>query len=569
MKEKKKWIWLLLLTLISVAVLYTDPLAINLSVKFPGFRQSDTYLSVWNIWNLKKTLFAGHDFFALTADYTFYPQKPSLALHNYTITSGLMSLPLQLIFSPIVSMNLIFFIQFILTGIGMYFLVFYFTKSRAAGFWSGITLAFCPYVIINSCYFLHFSSIWFFPWSVYFLWRFLDSGRLKYSCLAGLICALSMLEDQTYFFFLAILAVLMAVSRAVGNNKPPSKIYMMNLLCGAAIFIIIIFPYAGKVLSVLKSTTTAFPVWPDAAIDYFSLHITNLFRPSPLLTVYREIPYLTTPIMHITNVFAGYVPLFFAFLALLSLKSFDPEKRRIIIFWLLTGVVFFLIALGPLAFGKNQFLNNFSFYNILCTGVLRQLRIPVRFSLVTLFAIYILAAFGVERFMRLNQRKLLSDSSLGVFLVTLQVIEFLPMPYPLLDLKVPKIYSDLVSRDKKSVILVLPLGWQSSYRTLGGYYKEIQFYQTVHEHPIFQGQIARIEERYFDYYLSQPGFKFLMEAQNRMSSPKDQEAVFSLLRKYNIKYVVIHAQYFDKKHLGGLADIFKSYPKELFVEYVR
>jgi hypothetical protein len=569
MKEKTKWIWLLLLTIILVAVLYTDPLAINLSTQFPGFRQTDTYLSVWNIWHLKKTLSAGHNFFALTADYTFYPQKPSLALHNYTITSGLMSLPFQLIFSPLVSMNLIFFIQFILTGVGMYFLVFYFTKSRPAGLWSAITLAFCPYVIINSCYFLHFSAIWFFPWFIYFLWKFLDSGALKYSCLAGLVYALSLLEDQTYFFFLTILAFFMFVSRGLEKNKPSGKSYFKNSLAGLLIFIAIAFPYIGKVLTAIKSSAAGFPVWPDRAIDYFSLRLINLFRPSPLLSVYKELPYLSTSIMHVTNVFAGYVPLFFAFFALLSLKNFVPEKRRIIIFWLVTGAVFFLIALGPLSFGKNQFLNKFSFYNILCSGVLRQLRIPVRFSLVTLIAIYILAAFGVERFMRLNRGKLLSNASLGLFLVTLQVIEFMPMPYPLLSLKVPKVYSELAGRDKDSVILVLPLGWQSSYKTLGGYYKEIQFYQTVHQHPIFQGQIARIEERYFDYYLSQPGFRYLMNAEKRIPLPGEREEVYGLLGKYNIKYVVIHAQYFDQKRLEGLSEIFKDYPGELFVEYIR
>ena len=569
MKEKTKWIWLLLLTVILVSVLYTDPLAINLSSQFPGFSQTDTYLSVWNIWHLKKTLFAGHNLFALTSDYTFYPQKPPLVLHNYTITSGLMSLPFQLIFSPLVSMNLIFFIQFILTGIGMYFLVFYFTKSRFAGFWSAITLAFCPYVMINSCYFIHFSAIWFFPWFIYFLWRFLDSGALKYSCLAALVCALSLLEDQTYFFFLTILAVFMVVARALDKNKPPDKSYIKNSFAGLLIFFIIAFPYAWKVLIAIKNTSTVFPVWPDPAIDYFSLRATNLFRPSPLLTVYRGLPYLSTPIMHITNVFAGYVPLFFAFFALLSLKNFTPGKKRIIIFWLLTGAVFFFIALGPLVFGKNQLLNKFSFYNILCTGVLRQLRIPVRFSLVTLIAIYILAAFGVERFIKLNRGRLLSNASLGLFLVVLQVIEFLPMPYPLLFLKAPKVYSELARRGNGSVILVLPLGWQSSYKTLGGYYKEIQFYQTVHQRPIFQGQIARIEEKYFDYYLSQPGFRYLMNAEKRTPLPGEKEEVQGLLGKYNIKYVVIHARYFDRERLDGLSEIFKGYPGEIFVEYIR
>jgi hypothetical protein len=385
--------------------------------------------------------------------------------------------------------------------------------------------------------------------------------------LAALVYALSLLEDQTYFFFLTILAFLLIISRAVDKNRPSDKIYFKNSLAGIAIFFLVALPYLWKILSALKSSTTAFTVWPDAGIDYFSLHVSNLFRPSPILSVYKEIPYLSTSMMHVRNIFVGYVPLFFALIALFNLRNFVPEKRRIIIFWLLTGGVFFLIALGPKPFGNNQLLNKFSLYNVLCSGVLRQLRIPERFALVTLLAIYILAAFGMERFMRLNRSKLLSNKSLGLFLVGLQIIEFMPMPYPLLYLKVPRVYYDLASRAKGSPILVLPLGWQNSYKTLGGYYKEIQFYQTIHEHPIFQGQIARIEERYFDYYLAQPGFRFLMDAEKRTPSPGEKEGVFDLLRKYNIKYVVIHSQYFDKKHLGELEEIFKAYPGELYVKY--
>ncbi len=567
MKEKTKWFWLLFLTIILVASLYTDPLVINLSSQFPGFRQTDTYLSVWNIWHLKKTLADGRNIFALTADYIFYPQKPSLALHNYTITSGLMSLPFQLVFSPLVSMNLIFFLHFVLTGMGMFFLVSYFTGTRLAGFWSAVTLAFCPYLMIQSCYFIHFSAIWFFPWFIYFFWRFLEGGKIKYSCLAAVVYALSLLEDQTYFFFLTILGVLMIIFRIMERKEQPEKAFLKNSLAGLSIFFVIASAYILKVVTAVKSTTTGFPVWPDLAIDYFSLHLSNILRPSSLLTVYRALPYLSTPIMHVTNVFAGYVPLFFAFLTLISFKGFSREKKRIILFWFLAGTLFFLIALGPLPFGKNQFLNKFSFYNILCSGVLRQLRIPVRFSLVTLIAIYILAAFGVERFMRLNRSKLLSNASLGLFLVVLQIIEFLPMPYPLLFLKTPKTYSELALRDKGSPVLVLPLGWQSSYRTLGGYYKEIQFYQTVHQHPIFQGQIARIDQRYFDYYLSQPGFKFLMEAEKRAALPGEREEVYGLLRRYGIKNVIIHGQYFDKKLLDGLSKMFKNYPGELSVGY--
>lgn len=92
----------------------------------------------------KKSIFSDHNFLSFDTKYIFYPQGPSLILHNYTITTGLMSLPFQYFFEPIVSKNLTFFIQFALTGLGMYFLSLYFTNNKIAALWSSITLAFCP-----------------------------------------------------------------------------------------------------------------------------------------------------------------------------------------------------------------------------------------------------------------------------------------------------------------------------------------------------------------------------------------------------------------------------------------
>ncbi len=263
----------------------------------------------------------------------------------------------------------------------------------------------------------------------------------------------------------------------------------------------------------------------------------------------------------------GYVPLFFAFFTLVNLKNISYEKRKVIAFWLIIGIVFFLIALGPLSFGRNQSLNKFSLYNFLCSGILRQLRIPVRFSLVVLIAIYILAAFGVERFVKLNKAKFLNNANLCLFLIILQIIEFLPIPYPLLKLKVPRVYRNLALLDIDSPILVLPLGWQSSYKTLGTYDKRIQFYQTIHGHPIFQGQVARIEDSYFNYYISQEGFRYLIDADKRMPTSAEKRQVHNILCKYGIKYVVIHGTYFDKKYLDTLLKMFRDYSGELFVEF--
>lgn len=567
MKAGRGWICGIFLGFFSLAAFYTYPLIFNLPSQLPGLVQSDTYLSVWNIWHLKKAILENPHFFTLTTNYIFYPQQPSLFLHNYMITSGLLSLLFQALWTPIVSMNLVFLLQFVLTGMGMYALVSYYTKNRIAALWSGITLAFCPYVIVHSCYFLHFSAIWCFPWFIYFLWRFLESGRMRFGALAALVYALALFEDQTYFFFLTVLAVFIGIL-LLRKRTTPVKGFKRNALLSFFLFLCLSSWYLVGLLQQTISMRTGFTAWPDPAIDYFSLHASGLLRPSPLLALYRSIPYVCTPIVHVTSVFAGYIPLFFAGFAFLRLRNIPANKRRIIFFWSITGFIFFLLASGPMLFGTNQALNRFAPYNLVCSGILRQLRIPVRFSLVTLIAVYIIGAFGFEEFMKLNKKWLLGARSLGIFLIALQIIEFLPLPYPLLDLTIPKVYSDLAGKDKGTPVLILPLGWQSSYKTIGHYDKEIQFYQTVHQHPIFQGQVARIENSYFDYYMSQAGFRYLVEAGTRGPTQIEKADVLLLLRRYGIRHIVIHLPYFDRDRLIAMLEIFKDYPGGLSVDYV-
>jgi hypothetical protein len=569
MARRSAELFLVAISLILIAILYTYPLIFNLSSLLPGFSESDTPFSVWNIWHLKQSLFTKHNFFSFTTDYIFFPQRPSLALHNYTITTGLLSLPFQYFFSPLVSRNIVFFLEFILSGLGIYLLVLHITKNRIAAWWSAVTLAFCPYVIVNSYHFLHFSGIWFFPWFLYLSWLFLDSGRLRYGVDAATVYALCLLNDQTYFFFLTVLLFLLWLFFPAKKNRPALKTYIKNSFIGVSVFLILTLPYLSALLAQLLKTKSGFPIWPDLCIDYFSLHPADLFRPPATLYLYRVCLYFCQPLDRITNVFAGYLPLFFAVFALLNVKDISGNARRMCVYCLAAAALFFLFSLGPIPFGKGNPLNSFLPYNYLFTGELfRQLRIPVRFFIVSLMGIYILAAVGVDRFIRLNKEKWVGNFTLGLFLIVLQVIEFLPAYYPLLNLEVPKAYYSLSRTDADAPVLVLPLGWQTSYKTVGVIPKKIQFYQTIHGQPIFQGQIARIDDTYLEYYTGQKGFRYLMEAASRLPAPGEEKEVHKILRKYGIRHVVIHRLYFNQAQLEALTRIFRDYQEKISLDFV-
>ncbi|QKG53979.1 hypothetical protein [Hymenobacter sp. BRD67] len=119
---------------------YSWPLSREVSTAFVGYANGDANQYIWNVWNFRRQVVAGHS--PMFTPLLLYPQGTSLWLHTYTQVLGVLNLVLNQEFW---SVNLGLLLSFVLSGVG---------AARLAGRWVrqpllcalvGFAFAFSPY----------------------------------------------------------------------------------------------------------------------------------------------------------------------------------------------------------------------------------------------------------------------------------------------------------------------------------------------------------------------------------------------------------------------------------------
>ena len=108
----------------------------------------------------------------------YYPLPNALAYTENLTGSAFLALPIILISGqPAFAYNFVFLLSFILSGYGMYLLLVYLTRKRAAGLIAGIAFAFAPYHLASLAH-IQLLTVQWLPLMVLTLVRALtDDGR--------------------------------------------------------------------------------------------------------------------------------------------------------------------------------------------------------------------------------------------------------------------------------------------------------------------------------------------------------------------------------------------------------
>jgi len=190
------------------------------------------------------------------------------------------------------------------------------------------------------------------------------------------------------------------------------------------------------------------------------------------------------------------VPIAALLLAVVRLRS-QPDVRR----WLLVIGVFFLWSLGPflMTFGANS---GFILPQTLLRYVplLANARIPGRAFVVVIFGVAMLVAFVLSHTRR---RPVIAFAAL------LLLADYWPAPQPLVTLDHPHIY-DTLRAQPPGPVLDLPLGLRDGFGERGHLDHHALFYQTLHEHPIAGGFVARLSPRVQQAYEADPVLSVLL-----------------------------------------------------------
>jgi hypothetical protein len=531
-----------------LTILLTYPIGFQLSTHLPG-DGGDSNIFVWNLWWIKKAITELHSN-PFWTDYIFYPEGVSLVFHTLTPFNGLLGIPLQAFVSLVAANNLIILLSFVLSGYGAYLLIRYLVADRLSAFLGGMIFTFCPYKFAHLLGHFNLVSTEWLPFYILALLKLTD-GSKREGIYPSLLCAASLLLlalcDLYYLIYALMFTILFAVYR-IGTHgfqafRERDRRTLAIALCLFLIGFAPLLVMAGRDL-LLEGPVT---VHGWAGATGLQADLLSFITPSPLHPLLGP---LARPISNRFSggipegtVFAGYLPLGLALIAIAKLRSTEPWVR----FWSLALFVFFILSLGPFPriLGKGIKLIPLPYHLIMRTPILSNLRVPSRFAIMVMLSSAVLAAFSgrwlFDRFRSGGGRALIF---LGITLTI--TFEYLAIPFPTFRPVMPKVYERLASEPGPFTVLEIPLGRTSGVtRGLGEFTPSFLFYQTAHEKMLIGGHISRVPDSKIQALASRPLLRRILKLQGEnlpLATTTDRLARTPLddLAALQVRYVIIH-----------------------------
>lgn len=223
--------------------------------------------------------------------------------------------------------------------------------------------------------------------------------------------------------------------------------------------------------------------------------------------------------------------------------------RRVMIFWILVAVVFFVLSLGPVLhlFGDSTNLPlPFAWLNQV--PIVNHIRIPMRYGLVVFFAVALLAGAGGAILLEW-QKWLIAP------LVAFVLIEAAVLPYPTLEFRVPPVYEQIARDPDDVTVLEIPsFNWRFAARN--------ETYQVIHQKRILRAYTNRIAPDLAEYFgLRQTPIvvrtlRILEGAERgiltREELDQDEAARAQTLAFFNLRYIVLHRDQLDAARVSQI-----------------
>ena len=560
-----------LLLYTALALLMTWPLALQFTNTVPG-NAYDSWQNMWNMWWLKEALLHGHH--PYFTPMLYYPHGASLLLHTLNPINFLISLPVHALFGLVVAYNFVVIVSLTASGYTAYLLAHNVTGDRWAALVAGTIFATSGYLLSQALGgHTHMLAAQFLPLAVLALRRLTvpppereparwsRRDELGAIMLAGVALAVNLLADWQYFLFILIWAAWYALTRwwagvFDGGQRAifrlPRDAQRIGLAIGVAL--VLALPLAIPTARLADETPTATTEGGDAFRLEHSLDLADFFIPSQLHPLWGHLAerwQASKSDTHIQNKTA-YLGLVTLVLAGWGLRQ--REGR----FWLLSALVFALLAMGPRLqmFGTitNIPLPGAMLYEL---PLIRISRYPMRFVVITMLALALLAALGVTRLRQMlaerrqracvpsaiapvqgatsevSRRSAWIERTIMATLIALIILDNLVAPFPLAAIYVPAIYAELSQDPEDFAILEAPFYYRSS--------PVYMLFQIIHGKPLVGGYTSRTLSyplldqipliRMFAY--AEPAYDIIGQRPTEIAS--------SVLDYFNIRYVMLHS----------------------------
>jgi len=592
--------FLVVLFFIIYSLSATYPLVTQMGVVIKNL--GDPLLNVWILnWDIHKFLTGTNNFFDANI---FYPDSNTLAYSEHLIPQALLALPVFLITrQPIFIYNFLFILSFILSGLGVFFLVEHLTKNRIAAFLAGFIFAFSPFRFSHLGH-LQILTMQWIPFAFLFFHKFIEEPKIRNLIFFSIFFILQVLSCSYYAFFLSMAVLIMVVFILI-NRKISLKKFLLLVSAGIIIGLILL-PFFYPYYKFRKETE-------------FKREITEVELYSARLENYLATPTGNRLLGKITErfvggeaqLFPGITVLFLAIIAtfkislkkdeggvkktkvrvnrildifilfncllivilkkwggfdlnfasfsisvhslrnpvyclifLIILRWFNSQDRKRYLaldyrgnLYLILAISSFILSLGPslITQSGNKLINLPYLFLYNHIPGFQGLRVPARWGCFVIFALSVLAGFGIERIFNSfkKQRIILKCGITGLLFISLVVESvYVPLGYASVPQAVPAVYNWLAKEKGNFAIVELPMPIDDS-RTC---YETLYMYWSIyHWKDLVNG---------YSGFLS-PSYWSINRAMQKFPSVESVK----LLEALGVKYVIVHFNMLDKERI--------------------
>jgi hypothetical protein len=473
-----------LLTYLALAVFLTWPTALRLTTAVPG-NGFDSWQNMWNMWWLRKALLEGYN--PYFTPMLYYPQGATLLLQTLNPLNFLVSLPVHALLGLVAAYNFVVIFSLTMGGLCAYAVARDVGASRAAALVGGAIYASSGYLLAQVMGgHTHMMAAWPIPLAVLALRRAQAVPTAPRIAIAGVALALNLLADWQYFLFVLIWAGWYALAKLWESRAWRSILPA----CGAvAVALVLASPLivatARASAEVPTAATEGGPTFRlETSVDLADLAIPSQLHPLWGLVAEGLQSYKVETHIQSKTAYLGLVAV------LLAAFGVRAREGR---FWLLSAIVFVVLAMGPMlqvgGWRTGLPLPGAVLFEL---PLIRIFRYPMRFMAVAMLAVAVLAALGTQRLIAAVEARRPRTTAaergpaplVAALLIALILLDNLTLPFPMVGVYIPPIYTELAADDEQYAVLEAPIFWRNN-----PYYL---LYQVVHDKPLVGGYTSRI-----------------------------------------------------------------------------
>jgi hypothetical protein len=472
----------------------------------------------------------------------FYPHDNALAFSEGNLVEGAIAVPAWVLtHNPMTTHNTVFLFSFVLSFVGMYYLVRYLAGDRRVAAIAGVLYAYCPYV------FSHFPHIQLLmigglPICMLAFHRFVDRSTTARAIVLGLLLWLMGLTCAYYGLFAGGMVALGSITLAIAHERLRDWVYWRGIALAASICVALTIPFFLPYLEVQQGV--GFSRTLDEAYRYSANMQSWLASAAwahrwwlPAIPGFTEVlfPGILTTVFGLAGIWIG----------LTRTPPIEAEMRSnldrgTVVFYVLAAVISFWTTLGPAA----------GLYTVLykTLPVFSMLRAPGRTGVVTQLCLVVLAAITINWLLKSQRR----PARVAMVLFVLACADLFRAPVRMTDRDPLPPAQYMLAALPRGPVIELPF-W---YERLD--YHRHAFYMlnsTAHWQPLVNGYSDVIPQGFRD--------------NARPLSAFPDAASFAILKRIGARYALFHLDSYDERSRQRLRERLKeyeSYLKPLYTE---